>query len=166
MGIGRNKYLILSFVLCLLALTGMVLSLACGRPQIQAEFVPPAFDDQAKTGIPKVPENLGWAELDSEAFRVSLCGVVAPSHGTVDIWLTNSEENKVWLKLRVLTPDGKMLGETGLIKPGQYVRTVTLHEIPAAGTSVELKIMAYELETYHSAGSISVMTQISETGQE
>lgn len=163
---GKNKYLIQSAVLCAVALTVMVLALLFGKPQIQAEFAPPAFDIRAQIGVPEVPENLGWTELDAKEFRVSLCGVVAPSNGTADIWLTNPGENDVWLKLRVLGSDGKILGETGLITPGQYVRTITLGEIPEAGTPIALKVMAYESETYYSAGSISVNTQIYETGQE
>ena len=161
MKFGENKMLDASAVLCLLALAAMTAALVFGRSQIQAEFVPPPFDENAVFGLPEVPENLSWAELDAQMFRVSVCGMVAASDGAADIWMTNPVENDVWLKLRVLDQNGTILGETGLIMPGQYVRAVVLNEVPAAGTPVSLKIMAYEPETYHSAGSISLNTHIS-----
>lgn len=156
MKFGENKMLDASAVLCLLALAAMTVALVFGRPQIQAEFVPPPFDENAVFGLPEVPENLSWAELDAQMFRVSVCGMVAASDGAADIWMTSPAGNDVWLKLRVLDQNGTILGETGLIMPGQYVRAVVLNEVPAAGTPVSLKIMAYEPETYYSAGSISL----------
>ena len=153
---GENKMLVVSAVLCLLALVVMTVALVFGRPRIQADFVPPPVDEHAVFGLPEVPENLSWAELDARVFRVTVCGMVAASDGAADIWMTSPAENDVWLKLRVLDQDGSILGETGLIMPGQYVRAVVLNEVPAAGTPVCLKIMAYEPETYYSAGSISL----------
>ena len=152
--------LIVSALLCLLAVVAMILALTLGEKQIQAEFIPPSFDENAVAGIPEVPENLGWEQLDAQVFRVSVCGVVAAKDGAADIWLTNPRKNDVWLKLRLLDQNGAILGETGLITPGQYVQSVELKEVPGAGTPIVLKIMAYEPETYHSAGSISVNTKI------
>ena len=161
MKLGKNKMLVISAALCLLALVAMMLALVFGRPQIQAEFVPPSFDENAVFGLPEVPENLSWAELDAQVFQVSICGMVVASDGAADIWMTNPVKNDVWLKLRVLDQNGTILGETGLITPGQYVKAVALVEVPVVGTPVQLKIMAYEPETYHSAGSISLNTHIS-----
>ena len=157
----KNKGLLLSAALCLGAVAVMLLSLTCWRPRVQGEFVPPAFAADAEDGLPKVPEELGWTELDAGAFRAAVCGAVKPHDGKADIWLTNPGENEVWLKLRMLGPDGALMGETGLILPGQYVQSVTLVGKAEPGMAVTLKIMAYEPETYHSAGSISVNTQIS-----
>ena len=161
MKLGKNKMLVISAALCLLALVAMMLALVFGSPQIQAEFVPPSFEENAVFGLPEVPENLSWAELDAQVFQVSICGMVAVSDGMADIWMTNPVKNDVWLKLRVLDQNGTILGETGLITPGQYVKAVALVEVPVVGTPVQLKIMAYEPETYHSAGSISLNTHIS-----
>ena len=146
--------------MCALALVGMFLALESGHNQIQAVFIPPEFEKNAKIGEPEVPENLGWAELDAKAFRVSVCGVFAPTGATADVWLLNPADNDVWLKLRVMDLDGKILGETGLISEGSYVQTITLDTIPTTGTPIVLKVMAYEPETYYSAGSISINTHI------
>lgn len=159
----KNKYpfpVALAAIVCLLALLIMVATLTFGKPQINQVFTPPAFDTAAKQGTPTVPENLGWQELDAQAFKVAVCGEVIITDSAADIWLTSPESNTVWLKLRVLDSNGNILGETGLIKPGQYVRCVSLNSIPD-DPSVILKIMAYEPDTYHSAGSISLCTKSS-----
>lgn len=74
------------------------------------------------------------------------------------VYLTNPAENTVWLKLRVLDTNGSILGETGLLRPGEYVRTVALSAAPTPGTSITLKIMGYEPDTYLSAGSATLST--------
>ena len=81
------------------------------------------------------------------------------------IYLTNPAENKVWLKLRVLDESNNILGETGLIRPGEYVKDVELTENLTAGTKIKLKIMGYEPETYFSAGSATLNTAIGDVAQ-
>ena len=116
------------------------------------------------SGIPDVPEELGWQELDAQAFQVGVCGAVLLEGNRADIWLTNPEGNNVWLKLRILDEDGDVLGETGLIRPGEYVQPVTFDTVPAPGTAISMKLMAYEPETYHSAGAVTLNTTIQSGG--
>ena len=153
----KNTPLILAALLCAISLLAMVLSL-CRKPEpVRGEFTPPPFDAAAVVGTPAVPDGLGYSELDCRAYKVSLCGKLG-ADGTV--FLTNPKENTVWLKLRVLDEKGNILGETGLIRPGEYVRTLTLNGKVKPGTPVTLKIMAYEPETYHSAGAATLNTRI------
>ena len=158
---AQNKMLPLAAVICVLSLIVMFVALSTSGRQTQtAEFTPPPFDDTAQTGTPTVPEELGWGELDAQAFKVSVCGVFTPENGSADIYLTSPESNTVWLKLRVMDADGNILGETGLIKPGEYVQSVTLTETPKSGTKIVLKLMAYEPDTYYSAGAASLNTTV------
>lgn len=78
----------------------------------------------------------------------------------MEVWLTNPDTNTLWLKLRVLDQDGNTLGETGLLRPGEYVRWVELENLPPAGSTVTLKLMAYEPDTYHSGGAASLQTTV------
>lgn len=148
-----GRLLIAAAILCVCSLVGMVLAL---RASQKPAYTPPPFDAAAQEGTPDVPPELGWQELDAKAYKFSLCSVFAPADGKADIWLTNPQENAVWLKLRVLDADGNRLGETGLIKPGEYVASVALEKECAAGDTVTLKLMAYEPETYYSAGAVSL----------
>lgn len=150
--------LILAAVLCAVSLIVMVLALS--MPQ-QPEFTPPPFEETAVLGMPDVPENLGWMPLDTPNFSASVCGRIIPAGNAADVWLYNSEGNTVWLKLRVLDEAGNILGETGLLKPGEYVRSVSLVNTPKPGTPITLKLMSYAPQTYHSEGAASLSTQIS-----
>ena len=151
-------------IVCLLCLAMMAAVLVYTQSPAQGEFTPPPFEESAVSGIPDVPEELGWQELDAQAFQVGVCGAVLLEGNRADIWLTNPESNTVWLKLRILDEDGEILGETGLIRPGEYVQSVTFDTVPASGATISMKVMAYEPETYHSAGAVTLNTTIQSGG--
>lgn len=142
-------------IACVLSLGVMILILA-GKPQ--PEFTPPPFEPEARSGVPEVPDGLGYKTLDAGAFQVMLCGEIRMEEGAADIWFTNPAQNQVWLKLRILDAQGKILGQTGLLRPGEYVRQVKLETAPDSATALILKVMAYEPETYLSAGSLMLNT--------
>ena len=147
--------------ICLLSLTVMFAALlGFGRQPGTATFVPPPFEENAVRGVPDVPTELGWSQLDVGAYQAWVCGVVTVENDGADIWFTNPENNTVWLKLRVLDADGKTIGETGIIKPGEYVRRIQFTETPEPSEAIGLKLMGYEPETYHSAGSVTLNTQV------
>ena len=159
----KNYILPLAAVLCAVSLAVMVFALT--RQEVQTEmgeFTPPPFDGGAVVGSPAVPEGLGWQELDAKVYKAGICGKFIPKGNTADVWLTNPESNTVWLKVRVLDEKGNTLGETGLIKPGEYVQTVELDNVPKAGKPIVLKIMAYQPDTYFSEGAVTLNTTISE----
>ena len=159
----KNYILPLAAVLCVLSLAVMVFVLT--RQEVQTEmgeFTPPPFDSTAVVGSPAVPDGLGWQELDARVYKVGICGKFIPKGNSADIWLTNPESNTVWLKVRVLDEKGNTLGETGLVRPGEYVQSVPLDNVPKVGTPIVLKIMAYQPDTYYSEGAVSLNTTISE----
>ena len=157
----RNIPIIITSILCAVSLVAMIAALVfTQKDQEPKTFVPPPFDEQAMQGVPEVLSELGWSELDAQIYKASVCGVVAVTDGKADVWFTNPESNTVWLKLRVLDVDGNILGETGLIRPGEYVRSVSFETIPKPGDAIGLKLMAYEPETYYSAGSAILNTVV------
>ena len=145
----------------------MSAALVFGRKHKTAEFTPPPFDAAAMAGVPKVPESLGYISPYQEGmgYRFSVCGNVVMDGNAAAVYLTNPEENDVWLKLRVLDENDNILGETGLIRPGEYVKDVALTGNLTAGTKIKLKIMGYEPETYFSAGSATLNTAIGDVAQ-
>lgn len=157
----KNLWLYLAAALCVISLAVMVFAMRHRRTS-QGEFVPPAFEESAVVGTPEVAEELAYMECYQEGmnFRFWCCGNVQQTEKMAVTYFTNSQENEVWMKMRILDEEGAILGETGLLKPGEYVEGVLLSEELEAGTPIELKIMAYEPETYYSAGAVSVHTQI------
>lgn len=165
MKVKKEKLILpIAAAVCLVAVIGMILSLVIGKSNNTVEFTPPPFDENAVYGVPTAPENLGWGELDAKVYKASVCGVVIVEDGKADVWLTNPDSNTVWLKLRVLDEQGNILGETGLIKPGEYVQSVNFDTVPTDGAAITLKLMAYEPETYYSAGSVVLSTTASKGG--
>ena len=150
-----------------IALAVMTAALFLGGKQGTVEFIQPPFDAAAMAGVPEVPESLGYISPYQEGmgYRFSVCGNVVMEGNAAAVYLTNPEENDVWLKLRVLDENGNILGETGLIRPGEYVKDVALTEDLSAGTKIKLKIMGYETETYFSAGSATLNTTIGGASQ-
>lgn len=145
----------------------MSAALVFGRKHKTTEFTPPPFDATAAAGVPTVPESLGYISPYQEGmgYRFSVCGNVVMEGSNAAVYLTNPEENDVWLKLRVLDENDNILGETGLIRPGEYVKDVALTGNLTAGTKIKLKIMGYEPETYFSAGSATLNTAIGGASQ-
>ena len=158
----KNKAIYLSAAVCLLAVLGMILSLILtGGNGKQATFTPPPFEAEAQSGTPTVADE-SWTRLfqDGMNFSAHLCGKVVLSGKSADVYFANDEENEVWLKLRILDEKDHILAETGLVKPNEYVRTVTFNPVPADGTKIKMKIMAYEPDTYYSAGAVTLSTTV------
>lgn len=151
---NKGKWIRILVVLCVVSVIGMVGALRFGGKT--EAFVPPTFDPTAQSGIPEVPAGLGYRELDTGAFRMALCGQITREEGAALVYLTNPAENDVWLKLRVLDANGHILGETGLTRPGEFVRLTEINPIPESGTELVLKVMAYEPDTYHSRGAVTI----------
>lgn len=148
------------YLLAALCAAAIAAALALAFTGGQPDFVPPPFDPAAQSGVPDVPEDAGYGQLDAKAFRFSAAGALTVRNGAVDVWLTNPDGSGVWLKVRLLAEDGTVLGESGLLRSGQYVRSVALDTVPQETMAVTLKIMAYEPDTYYSAGSVTLQTQL------
>ncbi len=155
------------------ALTILLLSLlfyaACSLMAIrnQNSFTPPAYDLSAKEGRPELAPELGWGEIWQEGmeFKAGVCGLVVIENSEADIYFANLE-GKALLKLRVLDAKGNILGETGIIQPGSYVRTVKFTALPEDGATIALKIMAYDPGDWSSLGSVKLNTSATVTGEE
>lgn len=157
----KNIPLTAAAIICAISLLVMVAALAFSGGDLESSvFMPPPFDENVVQGTPDVPGNLGWSEVDAKVYKASICGVIIVDGGKADVWFTNLESNNVWLKLRVLDVNGNTLGETGLIRPGEYVQAVTFETVPEIGDSIGLKLMAYEPETYYSVGSVTLNTVV------
>jgi len=121
------------------------------KPQQTADFVPPAFDRNAVTGIPDLNEDQGFYTVEIGSYTVSFLVPFSADEDTADVQFTNYEINDCWMKLRLLDHKDHILGETGLIKPGEYVETIALTQEVTEDT-VKAKFLFYEPEIYYSAG--------------
>ena len=153
-------------VLCVASICAMVWAISKytgqeNEPQ-KPEFVPPEFEGSAIVGQPTPPEELGYSELrqDGMGFGVGICGNVIVNDKNADVYFYNCDDNDVWLKLRIIDEKGNIIGETGLLKPSEYVQSVEITEQLQDDDKIKLKIMAYEPETYYSEGSVVMNTRV------
>ncbi len=154
----KSKILPITVALCaFLALVLVFMLLTGGK---EKDFTPPPFEQNAMAGVPDVPQEAGYAQADAEAFQFAAAGNLQVQEESVDVWLTNPAGNSVWLKARILDENGQILGESGLVKEGEFVQTILLDTVPKHSMEVSLKIMAYEPETYYSAGAAVLKTTL------
>ena len=124
------------------------------------EFVPPEFEANVSVGSPTVPDGMGYLEVYKEgmSFNSFICGEVNIVDGKADVYFTNPEKNTLWMKLRIFDEKGNIIAETGLIKPNEYLKAVTFDTIPKNNSTITMKIMTYEPNTYYSGGAVSLST--------
>ena len=154
-----QKIVITSLATILVILIASILILAGKKKEpIVGDFEAPAFDPQATVGVPEnLDESLNFQMFSVEdKMRVGMCGnLTLKEDSTVDIYFTSDASNTFWAKVRLLDADGNVLGESGLIKAGEYVKVVHIDNPPKASTSVIAKILTYEENTYYSKGSVA-----------
>lgn len=147
-------------LLCFLSVTVMAVTVI-KTSNNEKSFVPPVFDPDVIKGIPDVPEELGYSSLEvEEGFKVYVCGNLTATDVSVDVYFTSPESNTVWLLLRITDEKGTILGETGVVRPGEYVKALKLNEKAEGEGNVKLKIIAYSPETYTSMGTVTLNTNL------
>jgi hypothetical protein len=151
---------ILAALICVVAIISINLPRVSENIKETAEFIPPSFDSQALEGKPDVPDGKGYFEVYKEgmSFNAFVCGEVDIRDGKADIYFTNPEKNTLWMKLRIFDDKGNVIAETGLIKPNEYLKTVSFDIIPNNNSKIVMKIMTYEPNTYYSGGAVSLST--------
>jgi len=148
-------------VICVLAVIGMVIAL-CVPKEERVDFIKPPFEASAVEGLPDVPEAAGYHKISADGmpFSAYLCGNVTINANLITVYFTNPAENSVWLKLRILDENGVILGESGILRPNEYVESIMLSASLPDNTPIKMKIMAYEPNTYHSEGAVIVQTTV------
>lgn len=156
----NNTPLYIAAAVCVACVVFMIVAFSIPKTATKGEFTPPAFAENAEAGVPEVPAELGWftPQADGLSLKVSVCGEVIIKDKKADIYFTNHEENSDWMIVRILDEDGNTLAESGVIKPGEYIKTIEFESVPKDGATIVYKIMAYEPETYYSAGSLTLTT--------
>lgn len=156
----KNKAICFAGAFCLACVLFMAVALSLPQETVRNTFTPPPFAENAQQGVPTVPEKLGWLTPQSEGldFQISVCGEVNVRAGEAEIYFTNYDTNEVWLMIRIMDEDGKILAQSGILKPGEYIRTIRFDEMPKNDQKIYYKVMAYEPENYYSAGSFTLET--------
>ena len=156
----RTKLIWLTGALFAVCAAIMVAALIRG-PRQEIRFTPPPFDEAAVQGVPGLTLDDGYGSIDASVYQFSVLGEISLADGRVEVFFTNYAQNNAWLKLVMKDTEGNKLGETGLLRPGEYVQYLALELPPAQSMPVTMVIMGYEPDTYYSVGNVSLQTQLS-----
>lgn len=149
-----EKRILLVFGMVVLAVFAAVLIQRGGeRETLVGSFTPPSFDSAAVSGQPEGVDETIYGTLNlADGIAVSLYSAPAVTDGAAQVYFASDPNNIAWVRLRLLDAQGDLLGETGLLRPGEYVESVILQKQPKKAQAV-IKILTYEPDTYYSMGS-------------
>lgn len=150
-----NKSMWVWLVVSALSLLVLVITLCATKNTQQTTFIPPEFDANAQPGVPVLPESWPYGTAKLGEYELALATNILLKEKNAYIYFANLASNDVWMKLRILDSTGKQIGESGLIKPNEYLEKVSLQILPDE-EEVTIKVMCYEPGTYHSKGSSQV----------
>lgn len=165
MKMKREKMLLAAAaILCAAAVFVLIYVLTVVLPDRTArqEFVPPAFESAVQVGEPQPPEELGYTSVSiSDGYMFGICSApILTEDRQLQVWFSSPADNQVWMRLQVCGEGDSVLGETGVIKPGEYVEYVELTgELPAKETVV-YQITGYTPESWHSAGNAELPVRL------
>ena len=148
-----EKRIILVLSALVLTLLAAVLVQSANRQVEISDFEVPAFDANALSGKPEVayPDMYGTLTLNDDV-TVSLYSAPIVTDGTALVCFTADASNTAWVRLRLQDTDGNILGQSDLLRPGEYVACVKLTTQPDRPEAIA-KILTYEPDTYYSLGT-------------
>ena len=133
-------------------------------------FIPPSFDENAEVGNPADIEaamELGFSEIydpQKMSYKAAICGVFSVDENLeADIYFANPKENSVWLKLRVCDgeDDSEIICETGLIRPGEFIKTVKFSRAVENQEKLSVRILSYTTDgEYMSMGTFKLVPYV------
>ena len=126
--------------------------------QPKVVFIPPSDEPMAREGIPETTADEGYRQIHTAGmhYTAMMCGNPRVGEKGLRLCFTNPEDNAVWLRLRLYDESGQIVGETGILRPGEYVESVPLAEGTNPAGPFTAEIMSYQPETYFSQGAVRV----------
>lgn len=149
----------ITIIILSIVLVFLVLALVCLLTR-NDEFVAPSFDADAKNMPDKFPDSYTLSENEQYFFTFGLCAEIRENNGSSEIFFTSPSSNAAYLKLRILKGEDDILYESGLIRPSECIESIPLSLEKYADEKIYAKIMAYEINTYHSLGSCVVKLNV------
>ena len=153
----KNKHIIILLTL-LIVLVAIIIILFINIKNKQTFHKPP-FD---KNAITEMPNELDYKDSIieiSKGYSLYIDGIPTIKNNELIINLIALKENNVWIKIRVLNEQEKIVAESGLVRPGEYLKSIKIINKISKNDKLTYMIMGYEIDTYLSAGNVSLNTK-------
>ena len=152
-----KKFLALIIVLIILISTIVYLVF---NIKSKSTFSKPSFELNASTEIPNNIDYESSIIKVKEGYSIYINGIPKIEKNYLNINFISIEDNNVWIKIRVLDEEENIIGESGLIKPGEYLKNIKLNKKLKEEQNITYKIIGYEINSYMSAGTIELNTKV------
>ncbi len=111
-------------------------------------------------GVPSAENVQHYEELPvREGYAVGIDTSPIYRDGMLYLNIANPKDNTVWFLVRVYLED-KLIAETGIFYPDEYVEAVICSRELSANDKVLIKVLAYEPDTYHSEGVAQILAAV------
>lgn len=148
----------------MLAVAGILLTVAVivtasvfFMKQGEGNFTPPPFEENVKKGAPLVNDSDAQytraAIGEENMFSMCLCPLY--KNGSATIYFSSDIGNTAYLLIKLYDEDGNLIGQSGLVNPGEYVERITISMVPTEDTEISARVLTYEPETYYSMGTVN-----------
>ena len=146
---------------CLSIILLLVASI-CVYHLMHPKFKKPPFAENAVLGEPAIDYDACHFQeiVISPEFSLNMCGKPAIIKDEICLYFTARSSNNIWLRYIVYDEAGKVVSESGIIKPGEYLVSSKLERELNDGEIITVKVLSFEPETYYSEGSLNVNIQI------
>lgn len=128
----------------------------------KGNFVKPEFESDVIEGIPEnLSEEIIIQEvMIKEGFSLAICtNPIIDEDNNIQIYFISESDNEVWQRFIIYDEMGNELGETGIIRPGEYLQSTKLNRSLNDNENIVVKIVSFEPETYYSCGSADLVIQ-------
>ena len=155
----KQKIVLIAVGLLVLVLMIAVIAVATRQIQpIRGEFTPPPFEQNVLVGMPEEPLPQYGKMTVSEDFAFCMTATPTLTGNDLALYVASPATHTVWMLVRIYDDAGNLLGQSGLIKPGEYLPSVLLSTLPTE-KKITARVLSYEPETYYSRGSASAELQ-------
>lgn len=151
----KKEKIIITVTAALLAVALIVTAIVFFVQKKKNDFTPPPFDKGAISGKPAVDnDEFQYRTVTvSENLSFSLCMCPLYEAGMADIFLTNDGSSNAYIRIVLFDTEGNLIGESGLVRPGEYIESVSLSISYEKDTAVKAKILTYDRKNYYSMGT-------------
>lgn len=127
------------------------------RNQKSSGFVAPDFDSGCvATDFESAPGN---KIAVTEGLTVAIPSEISGNQDGIDVNFAAAPNNRGNIKLELIDSEGNIVAESGLIRPGEGLATITKiysKNLPESDGNLTIKVLTYEPETYISLGSCTL----------
>ena len=153
---AARKYIIISAFVLLAGISAVSVIFAA---LYEPPYIAPPFEPAAVRGVPNPPDNMRYSDINAAGrFTFWLAGTAyQQADGSLYLYLTNPEENEVYLMCRVTDKNGAELYRSGLLRPGEYVeRLELLKKLENEALDIKIYIYALDPDNFYSVGTVTL----------